>query len=165
MFLVFKKTLNQHNICKGYKATRIWPLNVDVMADKMHISEILCKVWLSWFTCWRSFRGVDYSWKERLSLLCGHWCFWMWSTLQRFIIGSRDNPNNLQMKVALVDLIILASRPPLQNNSHVYHFLFLPKAFCRPHALCFIIRTINKLFNYYDDLWCLHLCTWAKTSS
>ncbi len=28
--LALKKTLNSNNICKGFKATRIWPLNPNV---------------------------------------------------------------------------------------------------------------------------------------
>ncbi len=44
-----------------------------------------------------------------------------------FITGSCENPNKLQMKVAFVDLIILASRPPLQNNSNVFCFFVFAK--------------------------------------
>jgi len=39
-----RKSLNQHNICKGFKVTKIWLFNVDIMVDKMHPSEVFVEV-------------------------------------------------------------------------------------------------------------------------
>jgi len=33
--LAFKKTLNKSNICKGFKTTQVWPLNLAIIKCKM----------------------------------------------------------------------------------------------------------------------------------
>jgi hypothetical protein len=43
-FFRLKKTLNLNNICKGFKATRIWPLNPNVVVNKMQPSVAFVKM-------------------------------------------------------------------------------------------------------------------------
>jgi hypothetical protein len=38
VFLIFKKRLTKSNICKGFKTTRIWPLNPATIEHKMQPS-------------------------------------------------------------------------------------------------------------------------------
>jgi hypothetical protein len=44
MSLAFKKTLNQHNICKGFKVIGIWPFNIAIIVDKLHHGEVFVEV-------------------------------------------------------------------------------------------------------------------------
>jgi hypothetical protein len=43
-FFNIEKKLNLNNICKGFKKTRIWPLNPNVMVNKMQPSEAFLKM-------------------------------------------------------------------------------------------------------------------------
>jgi hypothetical protein len=80
--LALKKTLNQHNICKGFKVIGIRPFNIAVMVDKLHFYEAFVEV--EAFDA--KFDKVDlhvkevpceliYSWGECLPLLCRFQCF------------------------------------------------------------------------------------------
>lgn len=42
--LALKKTLNLNNISKGFKVIKIWPLNPNVMVNKMRLSEAFVKM-------------------------------------------------------------------------------------------------------------------------
>ncbi len=43
-FIAFRKTLKPHNMCKGFKATIIWPFNPCVIANKMHSNETFVEI-------------------------------------------------------------------------------------------------------------------------
>jgi len=42
--IAFRKTLNPHNMSKGFKATIIWSFNPYVMANKMHLDETFVEI-------------------------------------------------------------------------------------------------------------------------
>ncbi len=43
-FFIIEKNLNLNNICKGFKAIGIWPLNPNAMVNKMQPIEAFVKM-------------------------------------------------------------------------------------------------------------------------